>query len=128
MYIGKDSQSGKDRACAHIQALSPDRAWTMETKPYRKAKSREQVNYWWGVVARIIADETGHTPQEIHDYLCEEIFGATIVEVMGKPQKRLNRTITYPKMMTTEEMSGFTERCCAWAATTLGIIIPSPNE
>ena len=93
------------------------------SKP-RKERSVWQNRYMWGIVYKYIAVETGHTENEIHAWLVDEFLPRRFIKI-GDKEKEIRRTTTD---LTTVEMETYLERCRVWAGTTLGIVIPLPNE
>ena len=115
------------RAQDTIALLPENKPWRVDIKPYRKERSVPQIRYFWGVVVKIICDETGNDPNDMHDWLCGECFGWETREVMGSQRKVPARTISSPKKLSTEEMEEFNEWCRARMAQE-GILIPLPND
>lgn len=125
MYLGKNSTSARDRACQFIRDLDPSKAWAVDIKPYRRKRTSDQNRYYWGVVLKIIADETGHEAQDLHEYFLGMIYGWQEYTVLGELRKRPARRSSDMK---TDEMSAYWEAIRAWAAQNLGIYIPEPGE
>ena len=38
-------------------------------EPWRNERTRQQIKYYWGVCVKLISDYTGHSPDEIHEFL-----------------------------------------------------------
>ena len=129
MIIPKDSNPNheyyKDQALDLISELNPAFAWEVIAKRYRKKRSIPQNSYFWGVIVKIIHDETGNDAQDIHDVLCGECFGWIECEVMGIQK---NKPVRGTSTLSVEEFEAFCEWCRAFAATEIGIIVPLPNE
>lgn len=85
----------------------------------KRYNSTPQQGYFFAVICKYIADETGEDIETVSEYL--KRF-RPVREVMGEPvPKRL-------KDMTTAETEDFHTACRAWAAQFLGLFIPLPNE
>lgn len=63
---------------------------SVTTKKWRR--SLEQNNYYWGVYLPIIADETGHTPDELHELFKGKFLTQKIKTVMGLPVRMKKST------------------------------------
>lgn len=64
-----------------------------------------------------IALHTGHTEEEIKDYLVRKLAGSERIVIAGEPHWRRKSTAK----MTVAEVSVLLERVMAWAATELGM-------
>ena len=78
------------------------------------SRSNGQNKYYFGVVVDMISEETGNEPEETHELLKMRFL---------KPMGKRNTT-----ELTTQEFKIYIERIQIWAAQTLNIVIPDPNE
>ena len=85
----------------------------------RSNRSNAQNRYFHGVICKMVSDHTGYELDETKEIL-KAMFLKAECDGYGfvQPTHRLN----------TAEMAAFTDRCIRWAAETLQIAIPSPNE
>ena len=83
-------------------------------KPFRKRSDQEN-RYYWGVIVKMIADHTGHTRDEVHDALRHMFLKDGLVA----------RSTT---SLSTAEAEEYYANIRMWAAATLSLIIPLPNE
>lgn len=60
------------RWLGHLSTLS-DGEWEI-TAPKRPTRSQKANAYYWGVVLTLMAEHTGHSPDEIHDVMCQEFI------------------------------------------------------
>lgn len=127
IFFGEVTQEGKI-------VLEKKEAWSIRKDRFRgskvqltidkrrKKRSDKQNNYLWGACYPVISEETGHTPQELH-----EIFGwmfrKEIVLFNGKEVERIKHT----SEMTIGEMVGYIMLISAEVAT-MGITLPDPKE
>jgi len=107
----------------------PDGDVVVVVRTVKAVRSLIQNAYYWGVCLKLVADHTGYTPEEHHD-LAKQMFlpkslaftdgnGAVVEErVIGGSTTKLS----------TGEMSEFVEKFREWAASTLGVFIPNPDE
>lgn len=106
-----------------------DERWILEVsiRRLRAARSQQQNAYWWGVCMALASEQTGYSPEEMHE-IAKQLFlpkklavadgnGEIVGEfVMGGTTRTLN----------TAEFSEFTERFKRWCAETLDLVIPDP--
>jgi hypothetical protein len=104
----------------HLDRLRGRRV-AVRIEPARKLRTLPENAYYWGVVLTMIAEETGHTPEEVHH---------------SEPIEALRRKLSAPlgwitgstTDLSTVEFEDYLTRIRAWAATFLGMFIPLPNE
>jgi hypothetical protein len=87
----------------------------------RRSLSQNALMWAWNT---IIADETGHTPEEIHELVKRRLLPPVVVEIDGEPVEM--SASTHDK--DTAWMMDYLNRYQAWAATTLDIVLPSPDD
>ena len=108
---------------AHIGKFRPEDELEVTVEKRRLHRSNQQNRYYWGVVLNVIAKETGHSAEELHE----------IYKRMFLPRKTIKyKERDYPVPGTTTECDisdfhEYIERVRAEAAS-LGIIVPNPNE
>ena len=86
--------------------MESDIPYEVIIRPYKSGRSVEQNNllHSW---LRAIAEETGHTVEEIKDYVCSEYLGSReYIGINGTPKRRLVTT----SELSVEEMSSLIER------------------
>ena len=84
-------------------------------------RSYNQNSYLWGVVYKLVADHTGHTENEIHDY-CKRVFLPPQFKVI------LNREIKMPastRDLNKFDFGEYVDKIIAMAAG-MGIVVPPP--
>ncbi len=89
-----------------------------------KPRSNNQNRYYHSVPVAMIAAETGHTPEEIHEYLKAAFLPRSFVTVAGKEHQVTKSTAS----LTTAEMEDFLTAVRTFAAQELNMVIPLPNE
>ncbi len=114
--------AGRDLVMGLISKLNLAKPWSVTVERYVKKRSNAQNDFMW-VINTAIADETGHTKDEIHKFLTEMFAPPVIKEVLGK-------TLTeYPTSnMPTDVMAEYLTRILAFAQCDQGILIPIPKE
>jgi hypothetical protein len=100
--------------------------YTLYVSEKGKPRSLRQNSYLWGVVYSYIAEETGHSTEEAHEY-CKARFLPKMFKTLkeGLAETEVQKSTTE---LTTEEMEQYLERVRAFAAEELFTIIPLPNE
>lgn len=92
-------------------------------RPWRVQRSDRQNRYYHGVVLKLIADECGHTADEIHEVL-KGSFLVEFITLKGKEVISFKSTAN----LSTAEFEEYLSQVRAWASTELKIYIPLPNE
>jgi hypothetical protein len=93
---------------------------TVEKITREKQRSLDQNAYYWGVVVKILAGETGYTKDEMHEAL--KVKFLTYENVKGIP------TVLSTANLNTKQFEVYLEMVRRWAAMDLGIVIPEPNQ
>ena len=88
-----------------------------------KPRSTNQNSYMWGVVYQIMAEETGHTTEEIHD-CCKSMFLPRSL-FLGDQEINTSKSTT---ILTTAELEDYLRRVRIFAQEQLNCFIPLPNE
>lgn len=107
----------------HLELFNDGEEAVVIVKRRVHRRSLRQNAYYWGVVLPVIAKDTGHTTEELHE----------IYKRMFLPRQVLrykDREYPIPGSTTEQdspEFSEYIERIRAEAAT-LGIVVPNPNE
>ena len=89
-----------------------------------KARSVRQNDYYWGVVLKCIADETGHSTDEIHE-LMKSMFLKDVI-IVGNEPYITNKSTT--RLTTKQFSTDYIERIKFWALDTINLNIPDPDE
>jgi len=101
----------------HILSLDGKKIQVIVRK-YKTTRSNEQNKYYWGAVVRVLGDELGYMPEEIH-----EALKFKFLRKEGKLE-----TVRSTTSLTTTEFEMFLEKVRIWALTDFQITIPLPNE
>jgi hypothetical protein len=96
---------------------------TVEKLKHQRTNS--QNSYYWGCVVKLIAQHSGHDPEQIHELLKQMFspkwhYPAGLIGASGIP--------TSTTRLDTLEFTDYIERCRAWGSEFLGLQIPLPNE
>lgn len=87
-------------------------------------RSLNQNRFYWGIVLAVISDSTGHTAEEVHEYLKTIMLPRKFIAIKGREVEIVKTTTD----LSTDEFEAYLERVRAWAKSELGIEIPTPNE
>ena len=100
----------------HIESLDLEKGVPYEVivRPYKSSRSVEQNNLLHSWI-REIANETGHTVEEIKDHICAEFLGTK--DYVGLDGEHKSRVVATSEL-SVEEMSALIER-----VTELGALI-----
>ncbi len=90
----------------------------------QNGRSDRQNRYMWSVVYKIIADETGHSTEVIHDFMMSMFLPRSFITV-GKAEQEVRKSTTE---LSTVEMEDYLMRIRVFAAQDLQCQIPLPNE
>ncbi|HZZ77471.1 MAG TPA: hypothetical protein VFE62_03070 [Gemmataceae bacterium] len=100
-------------------------------KERKKRRSNNQNAYMWGVVVKLITDafrDAGNNvdAEDVFIFLKLNVWKAK--QVFVTPDGEVLQGIASSRHWTTQEMELRLEEARAWAAQTLGLEIPLPNE
>ncbi len=108
-----------------INKLYPGKEYAVTVEEHAAGRSQSQLAYYW-VLLGYIADETGHTPEELHDAIVRQKFGTKVIKV-GAIEQSVRRSIAdsarFPKSDMVELIQTVLELC-----TGLGIVVPTKQE
>lgn len=121
----------RNRRAFDDQIARLDERWELEVtvKRQRATRSQLQNRYYWGVVVNLLAEHTGYTPDEMHDFLKMKFIpkrlavqdgnGVVVDEfVIGGSTREMN----------TIEFGEYVDDIRQWAAADLDVVIPDPDE
>lgn len=106
-----------------IEALDPSKAWSVTVKQQRPRRSISQNNllHQW---LHIIADATGNELEDVKNALKDLYLPLKIVKV-GKVERMVRPETSN---LDVSSMGTFMDRVQAFAATELGITLPTPES
>jgi len=115
-------EPSRQRAIAHIGGLNLGiKPWTVTVDPHRKKRSLGQNNLYHEWVG-IIANHTGHSHDEVHEWCKEEFLPPRAVVIDGKTREYRSTT-----GLSTGEMATYMDRVSAFAGSDLGLFLPAPE-
>lgn len=132
-YVGK-IKDGDDKCIQVVKEYfrenqnRKDSKYIMTIKRFYHPRSLQQLNFWMGVVCKILSEHTGMTIEEVHDELGMMFFYKYYTGFDGKLKKRrLSMSDMGP--LTTKDFMEILEKVQIWAATyweESPVIIPDP--
>lgn len=94
----------------------------IDIKLHKPTRSNNQNEYYWKIVIGLISEQTGYTPDEVHEILKQEFIG----KPLNVGEKTYNIATTTNQ--TTVEFEQYLSKIRQWASITLGVYIPLPNH
>jgi hypothetical protein len=124
IYKVSNKQSAH-RVAELINALSPDKQWSVEVKEWKPQRTPTQNATMWAWYT-IIGNHLGYTKNEMHDILREEFLPVRCAEFKGREVHLL--TSTSGKDWTVDKEAAYLSQIERFAATELGIILPRRDD
>ena len=87
-------------------------------------RSLSQNRLLWGVLYHTLSEWSGHSPEELHEYLKDKFLAADQKEL---PSGEVMVVTPSTTMLTVEEFTKYVDEIYRWAAER-GCYIPSPDE
>lgn len=115
---------------AHDIGNLDGRKVSITLKEYKRKRSLNQNNYYWGVVVQrvlVMFRENGNIvdAEQVHDFLRAHV--ARMVTPVVLPDGEVKNVLRSTASLTTAEFEDYMEQIRAWAAQ-FNMIIPQPNE
>ncbi len=142
IYLHAMIESGNPSKCIYFDEIAYLRALyqfagkrvRITIEPESNPRTLSQNAYLWGVVYKLIADHTGHTVEEIHEF-CKLNFNQKPLEkvhkILNNNWHALNYKLLIGQSTTELDTKGFADyidKIAVFAASELGIDIPKPGE
>ena len=109
----------------YLMELELTKAKEVVIKDYEPKRSLDQNAFLHAVPLKIISSETGHSINEMKEYLLGEAFGWESVTI---GEKTFERPLRRSSELNRKEFTWFIDWIQAWASNTLNLRIPNPNE
>jgi predicted house-cleaning noncanonical NTP pyrophosphatase (MazG superfamily) len=94
----------------------------VEIKDYRDSKTLQQLRYLWGVVYKIVSDDTGFTQDEV-----SEIYKKKYLSYHKEHNGKIYTLHKGLSELTIKEMAEYIDKVVMHAQSDLGLIIPEPQ-
>ena len=112
------------RIATFLSALDPEKGWELIVRPFKNTRSGKQNRALWGLAYKILAEETGNDPEDLHEYFLGEWGGWEVLDVMGQKRRVPKRRSS---KLNTAEFAAFFDFIQKRSASTVGIYIPDPD-
>ena len=106
-----------------LMALDLTKRWRVVIEPEKKRRSLNQNALMWKWHG-IVAEATGHTANEIHEWAKLTFLPPAFITIDGKTVEIRKSTTD----LDTREMSRFMDNYNAWAASEMGLVLPHPDD
>jgi len=116
--IAMDNQDAYDNYLHSLDGLVEVVVRKRSTK-----RTVKQNQYYWAVVIRLIADETGHTSDEIHEAM-KRMFLKDLIIIKGEEYETVKSSTELDTLGFSKD---YIERIRFWAWETLSVVIPDPD-
>ena len=95
----------------------------------RPSRTITQNAYYWAVVVKTIADETGQDGESVHEFLKRECNAQLVAMTNRTTGEHFDAWIGgSTASLNVNDFSDYVERCRAWAGMFLGVTIPDPES
>lgn len=112
---------GQKRTIAEYLHTRDGKAVEVKLSRPTNNRSLSQNRFYWGVVLTTIAESTGNSTEDLHLVL-KDMFLPRKFITLGAKEVEVRKTTTD---LTTDEFSKYLEAVAAWAASELGITMPT---
>jgi hypothetical protein len=123
MIIDFNSKKDKERLFTELKKCKPV-PYQVELKIDRDKRSGQQNKYYHGIVVKILSDETGFTPDEMHETLKYKFLRYSKALPNGEEVQIIMSTTD----LDTKEFEEYLEQIKRFAIQELDVYIPDPNE
>lgn len=109
-----------------LSAVKLEKPIKVTIEEHRKTRTLNQNALMWKwltEVAELVSDYSGHTPEEVHEFMKARFLPEKLVEIGGETMSY--RTTT---KLTTEEMSAYMDRIYEFVTRELGLFLTLPEE
>lgn len=95
---------------------------TVTVEKKTRKRTLDQSAYWWAVPVKILADELGYTPNQMHYALLGEYGGYE-----SGPTGQAVPKVASSSELNTEEFAKLIDWVLDWAPSQLNVVIPPPD-
>lgn len=124
---GKLFLDSKPKFDEYLQGFPNEKRVEVTVDKLKHTRSNSQNRYYWGVVVKLIADHTGHDPEQIHELL-KQLHSPKWHFFSVTKDDKVTGTPTSTTRLDTIAFVEYTEKCRIWANEFLGVQIPLPGE
>jgi hypothetical protein len=129
-YVDEQAKLTLDSPVVFKQAMREFAGKPVEltVRQKRNRRSDRQNAWYWGQVLHLIAEHTGHMPEELHEY-CKARFIPKRLAICDGNGVVLDERVVGGSTgkLSTVEMADYCEAVRQWAAEDLNVVIPDPD-
>ena len=103
----------------------PDGPVDLEIRPFEETRRGRANRYYWGVVLKMMAAESGFSQTDLHEVLKLRHNGKSIVNPTTGQEIEIAQSTTN---LTVQQFSDYIEACMLTGAEWLGLTFPPPRE
>ena len=105
-----------------IRRFRDDTPVQIEVTARRATRSIQANRFYWGVIVQSIADYTGYTPDEVHDFLKAKFLPKKLAMCDGNGEVVDEFVVGgSTRILSVADFDQYCRQCEQWAAETLGI-------
>ena len=115
---------------SHAMRQMADKRVTVTVELYQRKRTTLQNSYYWpvlvcGIHSQLVADGWDITKEQVHHDLKAKF---AVKEIYNTETGEVKQVVRSTTELSTVEFNDFCENIRRWAAETLEIILPEPNE
>jgi hypothetical protein len=112
-----------------VRTIDPRWPLTVRVERLKATRSQQANRYYWGVVVHYLSEHTGYGPDEMHDVLKALFIPKAMAILDGNGEVKGEVVLGgSTRQLKTDEFMDYCARIQRWAAETLNVYIPDPNE
>ena len=96
---------------------------SVEIRKVSESKTIQQLRYLWGIVYKIISEDTGFTPEEV-----SEVYKKKFLTYQKEHKKKIYNFTKGLSELKKDEMAEFIDKVIRHATSDLNLIIPEPSD
>lgn len=112
------------RRLAGVLKHLADGSYEMEIRPFAETRRDRANRFYWGVVLKLMASESGYTADDLHEWLKLRHNAKTVVDLATGEEQRIGQSTA---KLTVQAFSDYLEACMVTGAESLGIVFPEPR-
>lgn len=121
----------RNRKAFDAQVALLREGWELEVtvKRQRSTRSQQANRFYWGVVIQALSEHTGYTPDEMHEFCKMKFIPKRLAVCDGNGVIQDEFVLAgSTRKMNTVDFYEYVDAIRMWAAETLDVVIPDPDE
>ena len=116
-YLAR-SEADLRKIAALVLSLNPQKPWRVEVKQHQEKRTLSQNKLYFAVLTEM-ANETGHTKEEMHEAMKRKFLPTTVITLADEEIPVTAQSSKLAK----DEFSKYVEKVIAFASSDLGIMV-----